>query len=85
MTQGDVSPLTDPATAARLGAVAHLAYQWSDGTPRVVPIWFQWNGQEVVMGTPPHARKVKALRDGDPVAVTIDSGDFTTLPERHQV
>lgn len=37
------------------------------------------------MGTPPHARKVKALRDGDPVAVTIDSGDFTTLPERHQV
>ena len=28
------------------------------------------------MGTPPAAPKVKALRDGDPVAVTIDSGDW---------
>jgi hypothetical protein len=78
MAQGDVSLLADPVAQQLLGSAqpAHLAYQWSDGTPRVVPIWFQWNGQEVVMGTPPQAPKVKALGDGDPVAVTIDSGDW---------
>jgi len=32
--------------------LAKLAYNWTDGTPRVVPIWFHWDGQEIVMGTP---------------------------------
>ena len=78
MAQGDLSLLTDPVAQQLLASAqpAHLGYQWPDGTPRVVPIWFQWNGDEVVMGTPPAAPKVKALRDGDPVAVTIDSSDW---------
>jgi Pyridoxamine 5'-phosphate oxidase len=78
MTQGDVSLLADPVAQALLASaqLAHLAYQWSDGSPRVVPIWFQWNGEEVVMGTPPAAPKLKVLRDGDPVAITIDSRDW---------
>jgi hypothetical protein len=78
MTQGDISLLTDPVAQHLLAspAPAHLAYQWTDGTPRVVPIWFQWTGEEVVMGTPPGAPKLKALRDGDPVAITIDSADW---------
>jgi hypothetical protein len=78
MAQGDVSLLADPVAQQLLSSAqpAHLAYQWSDGTPRVVPIWFQWNGHEVVMGTPPQAPKLKALGDGNPVAVTIDSTDW---------
>jgi hypothetical protein len=78
MTQGDTSLLTDPVAQQLLAspAPAHLAYQWTDGTPRVVPIWFQWTGEEVVMGTPPGAPKLRALRDGDPVAITIDSADW---------
>jgi hypothetical protein len=41
-----------------------------------VPIWFHWDGEEIVMGTPPRAPKLKALKDGDRVAVTIDSTDW---------
>jgi hypothetical protein len=78
MAQGDVSLLADPVAQQLLASAqpAHLAYQWSDGTPRVVPIWFQWNGHEVVMGTPPQAPKMSALENGNPVAVTIDSADW---------
>ena len=55
---------------------AHLAYTWKDGTPRVVPIWFHWDGSSVVMCSPVNAPKVSCLSDGAPVAVTIDSYDF---------
>ena len=51
---------------------AHLAYNWSDGTPRVIPIWFHWNGYEIVLGTPPTAPKVEELAPAAKVAMTID-------------
>lgn len=77
--QGDVGLLNDPVAQDILQSPlpAHLAYNWSDGTPRVVPIWFHWNGQEVVFGSPPDAPKCKVLHNGDKVAVTIDS---VTMP-----
>jgi hypothetical protein len=52
---------------------ARLAYNWPDGTPRVVPIGFHWNGTEFVLGTFPDAPKMKALSDGTKVALSIDS------------
>ncbi len=52
---------------------ARFAYNWRDGTPRVVPIWFHWNGQEIVLGTLPEHPKMKVLKDGAKVALTIDS------------
>jgi hypothetical protein len=52
---------------------ARLAYGWRDGTPRVVPIWFHWDGTDLVMGTPGRAPKLAALRTGDRVAVSIDT------------
>src|SRR5579871_6503571 len=55
---------------------ARLAYVWMDGTPRVVPIWFHWNGQELVMASPPKAPKLKALAQNPKVAVTIDDNTF---------
>jgi Pyridoxamine 5'-phosphate oxidase len=73
--QGDVSLLRDPVAQRLLQSKipARFAYNWRDGTPRVVPIWFHWNGQEVVLATPPDAPKMKALKDGAKVALTIDS------------
>ena len=70
--------LADPVAQELLHAPipARLAYTWSDSTPRVVPIWFHWDGEEIVMGTPRRAPKLKALKDGDRVAVTIDSTDW---------
>jgi hypothetical protein len=73
--QGDVGLLNDPVAQGMLQSKmpARFAYNWTDGTPRVVPIWFHWNGAEVVLGSPEAAPKFKALQDGDAVALTIDS------------
>ncbi len=61
--QGDLSLLDHPIAQELLHSTipARLAYTWKDGTPRVVPIWFHWNGEEVVFGT---------------VALTIDSNQW---------
>ena len=51
--QGDLSLLQHPASQELLQSKipARLAYVWMDGTPRVIPIWFHWNGQEIVMAS----------------------------------
>ena len=73
--QGDVGLLQDPVAQQLLQSTfpARLAYTWSDGTPRVVPIGFHWNGAEIVLGGPPDAPKMRVLKDGAKVALTIDS------------
>jgi nitroimidazol reductase NimA-like FMN-containing flavoprotein (pyridoxamine 5'-phosphate oxidase superfamily) len=44
--------------------------------PRVVPIWFHWDGEEIVLGSPPDAPKVGVLPDNSKVALTIDRDEF---------
>ncbi|HXW79183.1 MAG TPA: pyridoxamine 5'-phosphate oxidase family protein, partial [Acidimicrobiales bacterium] len=51
--------------------MASLAYTWRDGTPRAVPIWFQWTGTQVVMCSPVNAPKMKVLESRPEVAVSI--------------
>ncbi|MGH8942859.1 MAG: pyridoxamine 5'-phosphate oxidase family protein [Acidimicrobiia bacterium] len=53
--------------------LVRLAYVATDGTPRVVPIGFTWNGSEVVMCTPTNAPKLVSLRQNPAVALTIDT------------
>ncbi len=55
---------------------ARLAYNWLDGTPRVVPIWFHWDGRDFVLGSPPRAPKLKALRRNPKVALSIDDNAY---------
>jgi hypothetical protein len=62
---------------------ARYAYIAADGTPRVVPSWFHWAGDEIVMPTfisAPHVRhpayRVRALRANPDVAITIDTESF---------
>lgn len=76
--QGSVALLNDPIAQEMLQAPIplRLAYNWLDGTPRVVPIGFHWSGSEIVIGSPPDAPKMKALTDGSKVAVTIDSNQM---------
>jgi len=70
----DLAILDDPVAQSLLAAAipARLAYTAQDGTPRVVPIWFHWTGDELVMAGPPDAPKVDAIRAKPDVAVTID-------------
>jgi PPOX class probable F420-dependent enzyme len=73
--QGDLSLLNDPVAQELLQStrLARLAYVWTDGTPRVIPVWFHWDGRELVMAGPPDAPKMKSLVRNSKVAVTIDS------------
>jgi len=76
--QGDLSLLQHPASQHLLHSKipARLAYVSTDGTPRVIPIWFHWNGRDIVMATPPKAPKLKALAKNPRVALTIDDNTF---------
>lgn len=76
--QGSLALLEDEVAQRLLQSPrpARLAYQWTDGTPRVVPIGFHWNGTEIVFGTPPDSPKMKALHDGARVAVSIDTDEM---------
>jgi hypothetical protein len=88
LPQGDLR-LLETDTAKRLLAStlpARVADVAKDGTPRLVPSWFHWTGDEVVMPTfvrAPHvtrpARRLATLRANPAVAVTIDTA--TEPPE----
>lgn len=56
--------------------LARLAYVARDGTPRVVPIGYTWDGSALIMCTTANAAKVKALQVNPDVALTIDTDGF---------
>ena len=77
MTQMDATELKAELDAAeeilRTATLSRLAYDGIDGTPRVIPIGFLWNGEAVVVATHPTAPKFKALQARPRVALTIDT------------
>lgn len=82
LPQGDVGLLRLPEARDLLSSPlpARLAYVAVDGTPRIVPTWFSWDGERVVMATwvaGPHvrhpARRLDALRARPEVAISIDT------------
>ena len=76
--QGSLDLLNDPVAQELLKSPtpARLAFVWTDGSPRVVPIWFLWNGSQFVLAGPENAPKVKALRKNPKVALTVDSDNW---------
>src|SRR6476620_9648523 len=77
MVKGETELLQDPVAQELLASriPARLAYNWTDGTARVVSIWFHWDGSDIVMAALPGAPKLKALQTGDRLAITIDTND----------
>ena len=84
LPQGDLGLLASEVATRLLSSAipARFAYLSTDGTPRVVPTWFHWTGDELVMPTflaAPHVRhaaaRVGALRANPDVAITIDTED----------
>lgn len=87
LPQGDLRLLqTDLAQHLLHSSIpARLAFIATDGTPRVVPTWFEWNGAEIVMATyvagpdvgiRHPAVRLAALRANPEVALTIDTEGF---------
>jgi hypothetical protein len=78
MDRQDVAAvLAKPISRELLGSSipARLAYTGLDGAPRVIPIGFWCDGEQVVMATVPASAKVPALRHNPRVALTIDTQD----------
>jgi hypothetical protein len=85
LPQGDLRLLKSDVAKHLLTSTipARFAYIARDGTPRVVPTWFHWTGDELVMPTvlsAPHVRhaaaRLGALRANPDVAITIDTEGF---------
>ena len=76
--QGELALLDDPVAQELLHStnLARLAYTWRDGTPRVIPIWFHWDGETIVLGSPPNAPKVDVLPTNSKVTLTIDRDEW---------
>lgn len=53
--------------------LTRMSYVAPDGTPRVIPIGFTWNGSEIVVCTSSNAPKLASLRQNPAVALTIDT------------
>src|SRR5262245_37258921 len=72
------SLLDDPVAAEllQLDTPTRLAYIGRDGLPRVVPVWTEWNGKEIVMVSPSTSAKLKSLAKNPAVALTMDTAAF---------
>ena len=72
----------DPALAAaridrmlRRETVVWLSSVCADGTPHLVPIWFSWDGEALLIASKPHARKVANLRENPSVMLALGEPD----------
>ncbi|HET9615315.1 MAG TPA: pyridoxamine 5'-phosphate oxidase family protein, partial [Candidatus Limnocylindrales bacterium] len=74
----DAAPASGLAgPAARIGRlldeepVVWLSTVRPDGTPHLVPIWFSWDGESVLIASKPHARKVANVRANPRVMLAL--------------
>jgi hypothetical protein len=73
-----IALMNDPVAQELFKAPIHarLAYNARDGSPRVIPMGYSWNGEVIVMASPVNSPKVKALAANPKVALTIDTSTF---------
>ena len=55
----------------RSESVVWLSSVSPDGTPHLVPIWFSWDGETVLIASKPHAKKVANLRTNPSVMLAL--------------
>ena len=51
--------------------VIWLSSVCSDGSPHLVPIWFSWDGDTILIASKPHARKIANLRHNPSVMLAL--------------
>jgi PPOX class probable F420-dependent enzyme len=60
-----------------------------DGRPHLVPIWFSWDGREILIASKPHAQKCRNLRANPGVMLALgeaeDDFDIGLLEGRAEV
>jgi nitroimidazol reductase NimA-like FMN-containing flavoprotein (pyridoxamine 5'-phosphate oxidase superfamily) len=58
----------------RSAGLLRLAYNGTDGLPRVIPLGFFWTGDSIVVCTATTSPKARGLAQHPEVAITIDTG-----------
>ncbi len=69
-----MSPLTVSETASRIlnsKSFAHLATLGTDGTLHSSPVWFEWDGQEILISQTTSRQKYKNVLQNATVAVSV--------------
>jgi PPOX class probable F420-dependent enzyme len=46
-----------------------------DGVPHLIPIWFSWDGDAILVASKPHAQKVRNLRENPVVMLALGKPD----------
>jgi len=57
------------------GHIARIATVKQDGSPHVVPVWFLWEGGELIIVTYPNSVKIRNIKRDNRVTVVIDVPD----------
>jgi len=72
-------PANDPAVRIdrllREEPVVWLSTVREDGRPHLVPVWFSWDGERVVVASKPDAVKVRNVRANPQVMVALGEAD----------
>jgi len=55
--------------------VAWLSMIREDGLPHIVPVWFWWDGETILIFSKPHAVKVRALRANPTAMLALGDPD----------
>ena len=59
----------------RLETVVWLSTVSADGTPHLVPVWFSWDGESVLIASKPRAKKVGNVRANPSVMLALGEPD----------
>lgn len=73
----NVSPAVDNRIdrLLRLEPVVWLSSVRPDGRPHVVPIWFSWDGREILIASKPDAQKIRNLRANPKVMLALGEAE----------
>ncbi len=69
------------AATARIDRLLHvepvvwLSSVRPDGGPHLVPIWFSWDGREILIASKPHAQKVRNVRANPSVMLALGEAE----------
>lgn len=81
--------MSDPRQAhiaerLRTGEILWLASVRPDGRPHLIPVWFLWEGETILLFSKPENQKIRNLRQNPAVSVSLDDtkqGDEVTILE----
>ena len=75
--QFDMSDPDQAHTAGRLrsATILWLASVRSNGQPHLVPVWFLWEGETILIFSKPKNQKIRNLRQNTAVTVALDDTD----------